>query len=183
MDGLRAKVDTDGLADRYGPMLYRFCRSLAFSKEDGEDLFQDTFLKALERPRKLMEDPKNFLFSTALGLWRSRRRKYARRERIAPLEPLEDRDLPGGDDPEASLLAREEERRVRQTVAVAPGVTRTDMVAALPERYRLPLVLYYSMEMKVADIALTLGLPVGTVKRRLHTARALVEKGLGEDEN
>ena len=171
MAGLRAKVDTDGLADRYGPMLYRFCRSLAFSKEDGEDLFQDTFLKALERPRKLEEDPKNFLFSTALGLWRSRRRKYARRERIAPSEPLEDQALPGGDDPEASLLAREEERRVRQAVA------------ALPERYRLPLVLYYSMEMKVADIALTLGLPVGTVKRRLHTARALVEKGLGEDEN
>ncbi len=171
VDGLRAKVDTDGLADRYGPMLYRFCRSLAFSKEDGEDLFQDTFLKALERPRKLMEDPKNFLFSMALSLWRSRRRKYARRERIAPLEPLEDQDLPGGDDPEASLLVREEERRVRQAVA------------ALPERYRLPLVLYYSMEMKVADIALTLGLPVGTVKRRLHTARALVEKGLGEDEN
>ena len=171
MDGLRAKVDTDGLADRYGPMLYRFCRSLAFSREDGEDLFQDTFLKALERPRKLMEDPKNFLFSTALGLWRSRRRKYARRERIAPSEPLEDRTLPGGDDPEASLLAREEERRVRQ------------VAASLPEKYRLPLVLYYSMEMKVADIALTLGLPVGTVKRRLHTARALVEKGLGEDEN
>ena len=43
MDDLRAKVDTDALADTYGPMLYRFCRSLACSKEDAEDLFQDTF--------------------------------------------------------------------------------------------------------------------------------------------
>ena len=56
-------------------------------------------------------------------------------------------------------------------------------VAALPEKYRLPLVLYYSMDMKVNDIARTLSLPAGTVKRRLHTARALVEKGLAEDEN
>ena len=171
MEDLRAKVDTDGLADRYGPTLYRFCRSLAFSREDAEDLFQDTFLKALERPRKLTEDPKSFLFSTALGLWRSRKRKYARRARVAPSEPLEDRAVPGGTDPEETVLAREEERRVRQAVA------------ALPERYRLPLALYYSMEMKVADIALTLGIPVGTVKRRLYTARAMVEKGLRDDEN
>ena len=171
MDDLRAKVDTDALADTYGPMLYRFCRSLAFSKEDAEDLFQDTFLKALERPGKLLADPKGHLFSTALSLWRSRKRKAARRARIAPEGPLEDRDVPGGDDPEASLLAREEERRVRQAVA------------ALPETYRLPLVLYYSMDMKVNDIARTLSLPAGTVKRRLHTARALVEKGLAEDEN
>ena len=171
MDGLRAKVDTDALADAYGPMLYRFCRSLAFDREDAEDLFQDTFLKALERPGKLAADPKNFLFSTALSLWRSGKRKHARRARIAPTGPLEDRDAAGGPEPEAEALAREDLERVRAAAA------------ALPEKYRLPLALYYGMEMKVNDIARTLGLPVGTVKRRLYTARALVEKGLAEDEN
>ena len=169
MNDLRAKLDMDRLVDRYGPAVYRFCRSLAFSKEDAEDLFQDTFLKALERPQKLAETPKRALYATALSLWRSRKRKIARRERVAPTEPLSDQTVPGGDDPETSLLAQEEERRVRQ------------IVAALPEKYRLPLVLYYSAEMRVNDIALTLSLPVGTVKRRLHTARGLVEKGLAED--
>ena len=170
MNDLRAKVDTDRLVDEYGTAVYRFCRGLAFSREDAEDLFQDTFLKALERPWKPGEDPRRTLFSVALSLWRSRKRKYARRERIAPTEPLLDQIVPGGDDPEAALLAREEERRVRE------------VVAALPEKYRVPLVLYYSVEMKVNDIAVTLSLPVGTVKRRLYTARGLVEKGLAEDD-
>ncbi len=169
MNDLRAKVDTDALAEEHGDVLYRFCRSLTFSREDGEDLFQDTFLKALERPAKLTADPRGFLFATALSLWRSRKRKYARRARIAPTEPLEDQSVPAAG-PEEALLAREELARVRRAAA------------ALPERYRLPLVLYYAMEMKVNDIARTLDLPVGTVKRRLHTARALVEKGLAEDE-
>lgn len=170
MNDLRAKVDTDRLVDEYGPAVYRFCRSLAFSREDAEDLFQDTFLKVLEKPQRLAETPRRALYATALSLWRSRRRKIARRERVAPTEPLLDQTVPGGEDPEASLLAREEERRVRE------------LVAALPEKYRLPLVLYYSAEMRVNDIALTLSLPVGTVKRRLHTARGLVEKGLAEDD-
>ncbi len=170
MNDLRAKVGPDRLVDEYGAAVYRFCRGLTFSKEDAEDLFQDTFLKVLERPQRLGEDPKKTLFSMALSLWRSRKRKIARRERIAPTEPLLDQIVPGGDDPEASLLAREEERRVREAVA------------ALPEKYRVLLVLYYSVEMKVKDIAVTLSLPEGTVKRRLHTARGLVEKGLAEDD-
>ena len=74
------------------------------------------------------------------------------------------------DRPEEDLLAREEAARVRA------------LAAALPEKYRLPLALYYGAEMKVNDIARTLGLPEGTVKRRLHTARAMVEKGLAEDD-
>ena len=170
MDNLRAKVDIGRLVDQYALPVYRFCRGLAFSREDAEDLFQDTFLKALERPEKLAPDPKRALFAGALSLWRSRKRKYARRARIAPTEPLLDQAVPGGEDPEASMLAREEEQRVR------------DVVAALPEKYRVVLVLYYSVEMKINDIALTLSLPVGTVKRRLHTARGLVEKGLAEDD-
>ena len=165
MDDLRAKVDTDRLAEEHGSALYRFCRSLTFTREDGEDLFQDTFLKALERPQRLAADPRSFLFATALSLWRSRKRKYARRERIAPSEPLEDQAVPA-EGPEEALLAQEEERLVREAVA------------ALPEKYRLPLVLFYAMEMKVNDIARTLGLPPGTVKRRLFTAWELVEKGL-----
>ena len=171
MDDLRAKVEYSPgqLVDEYGPAVYRLCLSLAFSREDGEDLFQDTFLKALERPRKLAEgDPRRFLFSTALSLWRSRKRKYARRERIAPTSPLEDSTGLQAGSPEEDVLIREENAQVRS------------VVAALPEKYRLPLVLYYSMEMKINEIAETLALPAGTVKRRLHTARQLVERGLAE---
>ncbi len=170
MSGLRAKVDMDAVVDRHGLAVYRLCRSLAFSREDAEDLFQDTFLKASERPEKLADDPLRRLYSTALGLWRSRKRKMARRQRVAPTVPLPETPLPGGEDPEETVLAREETARVRA------------LVTALPEKYRLPLTLYYCAEMKVNDIALALSLPEGTVKRRLYTARKMVEKGLAEDE-
>ena len=172
MNDLRAKVEysPSALVDEYGPALYRLCRSLTFSREDGEDLFQDTFLKALEKPgRRLAGDPRQYLFSMALSLWKSRKRKYARRARVAPMEPLTDETV-SVSGPEEELLDREENRRVRT------------LVAALPEKYRLPLVLYYSMEMKVNEIAKTLSLPEGTVKRRLYTARGMVEKGLVDDE-
>ena len=170
MSDLRAKVDMDRLVDEQGPALYRFCRSLAFSREDAEDLFQDTFLKAAERPERLGGDPRRRLYATALSLWRSGQRKFARRQRLAPTAPLPETPLPGGTDPAETVLAREEAARVR------------GLVAALPEKYRLPLALYYGAGMKINDIATTLSLPVGTVKRRLFTAREMVEKGLAEDE-
>ena len=51
---------------------------------------------------------------------------------------------------------------------------------ALPEKFKIPVILYYTIEMNVSDIALTLKLPAGTVKSRLFKARKLIKKGLGE---
>jgi len=53
-------------------------------------------------------------------------------------------------------------------------------VEALPEKFKIPVILYYTIEMNVSDIALTLKLPAGTVKSRLFKARKLIKKGLGE---
>ena len=65
------------LADRYGDPVYRFCRSLAYSREDADDLFQETFLKIFEQPHKIngSDNPRGFLFSTALYIWKSWKRK------------------------------------------------------------------------------------------------------------
>jgi RNA polymerase sigma-70 factor (ECF subfamily) len=66
--------------------VYRLCRSLTYSKEDAEDLFQETFLRAVERHSKVCasDDPKAFLCSACVYIWKSRKRKYARRNRLAP---------------------------------------------------------------------------------------------------
>ena len=160
------------LAEKYGDALYKFCRSLAYSKEDAEDLFQETFLKAFERPDKIsgQENPGGFLFSTALYIWKSRKRKYARRKRIAPIEHL-DENIIGQINIEDEYAAREEIRIVRA------------LVEALPEKFKVPVILYYSAEMDIKDIAKTLEIPAGTVKSRLFTARKIIEKGLIRLEN
>jgi RNA polymerase sigma-70 factor (ECF subfamily) len=157
------------LVDAHGDSVYRFCRSITYSKEDADDLFQDTFLKALEQLSKIgaADDARGFLFSAALYILKSRKRKYARRARIAPTEPLdEDAGIAGGVNPEDSFMKREEIRIVRE------------LVAALPDRFKIPLILHYTAEMGVADIAGILKIPAGTVKSRLFKARKLVEKGL-----
>jgi len=155
------------LADMYSGSVYKFCRSLAYSKEDADDLFQETFLRAFEQQHKLNAygNPQGFLFSTALYLWKSRKRKYARRKRIAPFEPLNEATA-SGINVEDDYAAREEADIVRR------------LVGELPERFKIPVIMYYTVEMSVNDIALSLKLPEGTVKSRLYKARKLIEKGL-----
>ncbi|GHV11115.1 RNA polymerase sigma factor [Clostridia bacterium] len=175
MDTLRA-IKTNGtaarcvfadLVDEHGDSVYKFCRSLAFSKEDADDLFQETFLRVLQQPDKInsSDNPQGFLFSTALFIWKSWKRKYARHNRIAPAEPF-DEMVQSGENLEEDLIAREEIRIVRE------------LVDALPEKLRIPVILFYTMEMNVPDIARELKLPPGTVKSRLFKARKIVGKGL-----
>jgi len=155
------------LVENYADAVYKFCRSLTYTKEDAEDLFQDTFVQVFAQMAKLATatNPQSFLFSTALYQWKSRKRKYARRNSIAPIAPLSnldksDYDLAG------SIIAQEEIRLVRE------------LVADLPEKYKAPIALFYTVEMSVAEIAAVLKIPQGTVKSRLHKARILIEKGL-----
>lgn len=157
----------EDLVEEYSNPVFKFCRSLTYSKEDAEDLFQETFLKAFEQLHKISEldNPQGFLFSTAIFIWKSWKRKYARRSRLAKTVPLEDA-VTNETCLEDSILAQEETRMVQ------------NLVEGLPEKFKIPIILYYTVEMNVADIAAALKLPVGTVKSRLFKARKLIEKGL-----
>jgi len=166
---VQCNVSAD-LVDTYGEAVYKFCRSLTYSKEDADDLFQETFLKAFEQLSKTIthDNPKGFLFSTALYLWKSWKRKYARRNRIAPVAPL-DEQIISNIDIEGSFMKQEDLRIVRE------------LVDSLSDKYKIPLILFYTMELGMSDIAELLKLPVGTVKSRLHKARKLIEKGLAKN--
>jgi len=157
------------LVDEYSDSVYRFCRSLTYSREDADDLFQETFLRVFEQQSKISvsDNPQGFLFSTSVYVWKSWKRKYARRNRLAPVLPL-DEAVASEANMENDFMAQEETRIVRE------------LVEALPEKFKIPVILYYTIEMNVSDIALTLKLPAGTVKSRLFKARKLIKKGLGE---
>jgi RNA polymerase sigma-70 factor (ECF subfamily) len=51
-------------------------------------------------------------------------------------------------------------------------------VCSLPGKYRDALVLFYFHDLDVAEVGRVLGLPVGTVKARLHRGRAQLERRL-----
>ena len=71
-------------------------------------------------------------------------------------------------------------------LAAAPAPERAeygelyDAVARLPERLRVAVILYYFRDMDVAAAARALRLPAGTVKSRLHKARALLREALAD---
>jgi RNA polymerase sigma-70 factor (ECF subfamily) len=157
----------DELVARYGEAVYKFCRSLTYTKEDADDLFQETFVKAFVQLSKTnsQDNPQGFLFSIAIYLWKRWKQKYARRNRIAPNIKLD--DMVASDFDVWRKFAEQEEIRIVR-----------ELVAGLPEKHRIPIVLFYTAELSVSEIASALNIPVGTVKSRLHKARNLIEKGL-----
>lgn len=61
----------------YGTDIYSFCVYLTGNRPEAEELYQDTFLKTLELLDKIQKDgnPKSYLLSVAIRIWKNRNRK------------------------------------------------------------------------------------------------------------
>ena len=173
MAATQPQISEARLVDEYGVAVYKFCRSITRTKEDADDLFQDTFLKVYSQMSKIekAENQQSFLLSTAAFLWKSQRRKYARHNRIAPEVEINETTDIGivSASMEDDFMTNDEQRIVR------------DLVEVLPIKLKIPIVMYYTNEMSIPDISVALKLPTGTVKSRLHKARTIIKKGLVSD--
>ncbi len=157
----------------YGKNVYAFCSQLTGNKQEAEELYQDTFLKAVELKEKMDRErnPGSYLISIALRIWKNKKRKYAWRNRIAKTEVFTE-EMAGGesgrqeDSTEENFFRKEQQRQVREAVA------------KLEEKYRIPVYLYYSQQFTTEQIGKVLKLPQGTVKSRLYKARKLLKKEL-----
>lgn len=157
----------------YGKDIYSFCRHLTAMTQEADDLYQDTFVKAMELSAGMKADgnPKSYLLSIALRIWKNRKRKFAWRSRIWQEQAKGSEyetaaEYAAADSPEEMLLQKEE----FDTINAA--------VAKLPERQKVVVLLYYMEEMSVEEIAKITKIPAGTVKSRLHTARKTLKKEL-----
>ena len=159
-----------------GKDILRFCRMTCGSDESGDELYQDTMLRLLGKRYRLdsRQNVKSYALSVSILLWKNRKKKYANRNRLAPTDSVERMEEEGSpvitDSPVASpenIFLREEEK-----TAVRAAVSR------LPEIYRLPILLHYSSDVSVQEIAEILHIPAGTVKSRMNTARQMLKKEL-----
>lgn len=172
------KVELEKCITEYGSEIFSFCRYLTGSVQEGEELYQDVFLRALELENggRRGDNPKSYLISIAINLWKNRRRKYAWRRRILPMDSLEGMkevygELPATGieevfQPEEMALSREQAEMVR------------GQLSALPEKYKLALYLYFSAELSIKEMAVCLKIPEGTVKSRLYKAKQLMKERL-----
>jgi RNA polymerase sigma-70 factor (ECF subfamily) len=153
------------LLDRYESKVYRLCCSVLRDPDQAADAAQDSLVriwKALPR-----YDERASLSTWIYTITRNRcltaierRRDLASLSDEAVAAEAEARegghaDGDSADDEDRSGLLRE-------------------LVAALPERYRKPLVLYYFEERAISEVAEMLGATEGAVKTWLHRARALL---------
>ena len=159
----------------YGSDILRFCRITAGNRAEGDELYQDTMLILLERRSDLdgSQNVKSYAISAAVKLWKNKQRKVARRLRLVPQESLEElthRGILSGEtaSPEESLLQKSQTEILRE------------MIRQLPEKYRLPLQLYYSADLTVREIAKLMKLPESTVKTRLRRAKEQLRQKLEE---
>ena len=159
----------------YGPDILRFCRITAGNSAEGDELYQDTMLILLEKRNILdaSQNVKSYAISTAVKLWKNRKRKIARRLQLVPLESLEEltrRGIQTGEtaSPEDTLLQKSQAKALQE------------MICQLPQRYRLPLQLHYSADLPVKEIAKLMKLPESTVKTRLRRAKEQLRQKLEE---
>lgn len=152
-----------------GKDILNFCRMTAGGDEPGNELYQDTMLKLLEKRDNLDPDNnvKSYALSIAILLWKNRKRKYAIRNRIAPMDSI--------DSSFASTCCFEE-----QVIDEIVAKEIRECVSGLTEKYRLVLYLYYSSNMKQEEIAKCLHIPIGTVKSRMNKAKKLIKERLEE---
>lgn len=168
---MRAEVITD-LIDTHGKEVYGFCRRLAKTKENADDLYQQTFLRALELSDKIDVDnnPKGYLIAIAVRQWQNYISKAARHQRIAPIDYDSSREKL-----EAVASSSHLETEVENNLII---IEIEAIVEGLPDKLRIPVIMYYNGEQPFKAIARALKIPEGTVKSRIHTARKIIKEGL-----
>jgi len=155
--------------------LYRLAFRLAGNKAEAEDLFQDVLTKVYVRLDDLadIEQPGSWLSRIMYNHFIDNRRKFARQRLVMveegglPGSSIE--SMPGDDNPE-----HEAER----------GDTILRLEAALAELsddHRLLILLHDTEGYKLEEIQALIDVPVGTIKSRLHRARARLRELLANN--
>lgn len=156
----------------YGKDLYSFCCHVTRSRQEADDLYQDTFLKMYEMGEKVVvrTNPKSFLMSVALNLYRNHKRKLSVRQRIIGVSVAVD---------EAADSVADEERGTEDlVVAKEECLLVREMVRKLPDKYRIPILLYYMEGVSIAEIAALLQMSENTVKTRMRRAKKILKERL-----
>jgi RNA polymerase sigma-70 factor (ECF subfamily) len=147
--------------------LYRAAWALCGSREDAEDLVQETFARVLSRPRVLHgDDELYYLMRVLRNTFLTGRRTAGRRPvTVATLDDVVAADTKPMGQPERAL-------EVQEVYAT---------IAELPEDFRLALVAVDVLGLSYREAARALRVREATITTRLFRARKQVAKQLAPD--
>lgn len=170
-DRVRFEEEALALSDQ----VYRVARRLVSSKEEAEDLVQDTYARAFRSWRSYT--PGTNLRAWLLRILTNLNIDRGRRvQRTPDLQPLEEGDYFLYNKLEESTPdGSQEEDRVVERLSQDSIV---EALAAVPHDFRDVIVLVDIGDFTYADAAQILDIPVGTVMSRLHRGRRILKQEL-----
>ena len=152
---------------RHNGTVFRFARLMTGCQAAAEDIVQEAFLSLMRDAGRY--DPQRASLPTYLyGVSRHQTRRWLSRTRRFVAFASEDAAATAagthGDDVQVDMERQDDLGRLRRAIL------------ALPSRYREAIVLCDLQDVSYADAAATLGCPIGTVRSRLHRARAMLSE-------
>jgi RNA polymerase sigma-70 factor, ECF subfamily len=167
----------DALIEQYRFRLFRYLLYLTSQRETAEELFQETWVRVLERGHQYNAKWKfeAWLFTIARNLVIDQQRR--RQPRLV--------DLLGGGGHEEKALELEATNQITALEEIARREESERITAALrtlPANYREVLALRFQEDLTLEEIAAVVGAPVSTVKSRLYRGlealRQILERGI-----
>jgi RNA polymerase sigma-70 factor (ECF subfamily) len=171
-DRIRFEEEALGLSDQ----VYRVARHLAGSREEAEDLVQETYARAFRSWRSYQ--PGTNLRAWLLRILTNLNIDRGRRtQRTPPMQGLEANDYFLYDRLSQSDGGASDEEKVVERLS------QDDIVSALsavPHDFRDVIVLVDIGDFSYQDAAQILDIPIGTVMSRLHRGRRILKRELAE---
>jgi RNA polymerase sigma-70 factor (ECF subfamily) len=145
-----------------------------------EDVTQEVFL-AVMRGASRYDATRATVIAWLCGIARNQvRRRFERDRMLQPIGMLDQGDLDQGVDP--ALVTSDRDVLGDLTAAEQIDALR-QAVLTLPVAYREVLVLCDLQELSYADAAAVIGCALGTVRSRLHRARALLTSKMAQEKD
>ena len=171
-DRVRFEEEALELSDQ----VYRVARRLVGSREEAEDLMQETYARAFRSWRSYT--PGTNLRAWLLRILTNLNIDRGRRKQRSPeMQPLEEGDYFLYNRLEESGGEKADEERVVERLS------QDDIVGALsavPHNFRDVVVLVDIGDFTYADAAQILDIPIGTVMSRLHRGRRILKQAMAE---
>ena len=155
----------DEYISNYGRRLFGLCQKLCANREDAEDLYQETWIKAYKFFDKYDhgKEFEGWLTSICVNTYRDMLRRQKWKSLFVHFGTNEEKDLMLSSIPEPEKPDYSDVR---------------EAVNGLPDKYRIVTVLYYFNGLDVGQTAEILKIPAGTVKYQLHKARETLKRRL-----
>jgi RNA polymerase sigma-70 factor, ECF subfamily len=171
LEGDPAAFDT--LIKRHETRIYNVCLRILGNREDARDAAQDAFLTALRKLDQFRGDAAftTWMHRVTVNACYDSLRKRKRQPMLRIATDDEHQLEPELGDPEPD-----------HAEGVAGEIDITRALAAIPEGFRVVLVLADVQDLPYEEIARVLEVPLGTVKSRVHRGRVALARAMGLDQ-